>query len=240
MKISIVTVCRNSEKSLARTIESVLAQTHPDWEHVIVDGASQDGTVELVKSYGQDYAGRLKLISEPDKGIYDAMNKGVGLCSGGLIGVINSDDWYEPGALQSAAEAAEAHPAADIVYGLVRIVSADGAEAGVERWSHKRLEERTICHQACFVKASAFMRVGLFDLSYRLCADYDFLLRAKAAGCPFLPIDAILANFSSGGASSDWKERELENLRVRKARRIIQPWKAALSWLKIQLKAVIS
>ena len=94
MKISIITATYNSEKTLRDTLDSILAQTYPDIESIIVDGASKDGTIDIVREYEPRFGGRMHWISEPDKGIYDAMNKGIKMASGDVIGVLNSDDFY--------------------------------------------------------------------------------------------------------------------------------------------------
>ena len=105
MKFSIITVCFNSEKTIERTIRSVLNQTFSDYEYIIVDGASKDDTMKIVKSYEDKFDGRLHYISEPDKGIYDAMNKGIRLAQGEIIGIVNSDDWLEDDSLMNVQQA---------------------------------------------------------------------------------------------------------------------------------------
>ncbi len=94
MKISIITAAYNSGSTLRDTMESVLRQNYPDWEHIVVDGNSKDNTVEVIREMESRYAGRLKWISEPDRGIYDAMNKGIAMATGNVIGILNSDDFY--------------------------------------------------------------------------------------------------------------------------------------------------
>ena len=100
MLFSIITVCYNSEKTIRRTIESVLNQTCQDYEYIIVDGKSTDKTLDIVKEYEARFADKLKYISEPDTGIYNAMNKGIALSDGSIIGIVNSDDWLQPDALE--------------------------------------------------------------------------------------------------------------------------------------------
>ena len=107
MKFSIITICYNSEKTIERTIKSVLAQTYKNYEYIIVDGASKDGTLEIVKRFELQFDGRLKWKSEPDKGIYDAMNKGINMATGDVIGIVNSDDWLEADAMIIVAKAIE-------------------------------------------------------------------------------------------------------------------------------------
>lgn len=106
MKISVITVCYNSIATLHDTLESILRQTYPDVESIVVDGASKDGTVELIEKYSHQFSGRMKWISEPDKGIYDAMNKGIGMATGDVIGFLNADDYYQDeNVLETIAEA---------------------------------------------------------------------------------------------------------------------------------------
>lgn len=103
-KVSIITPCLNSEETIRDTIESVLGQSYQNIEYIIVDGRSTDRTIEIVKEYASGFEGRLRYISEKDSGIYDAMNKGILQASGSVIGIINSDDWYEPEAVEQAVQ----------------------------------------------------------------------------------------------------------------------------------------
>lgn len=112
MKISVITVCYNSIATLQDTLESILRQTYPDMESIVVDGASKDGTVELIEKYSHQFSGRMKWLSEPDKGIYDAMNKGISMATGDIIGFLNADDYYQDGGvLETIAEAFARHGA---------------------------------------------------------------------------------------------------------------------------------
>ena len=104
MKVSIITPCLNSETTIRDTIESVIRQSYQNMEYIIVDGGSTDRTVEIIEEYMDVFAGRLRYISEKDNGIYDAMNKGIQRASGSVIGIINSDDWYEPEAVERAVQ----------------------------------------------------------------------------------------------------------------------------------------
>jgi glycosyltransferase involved in cell wall biosynthesis len=237
MKFSLITVCRNSAATIAQTIESVLGQSCQDWEHLIIDGASTDATASIVKSYEARYAGRLKFVSEPDKGIYDAMNKGLALASGQLVGIINSDDWYEPDALENVAKAAEASPGFDVYYGMVRFVDGKGGEIGVQRGGHLNLAKETLCHQGCFVSAAAYRKHGLFNLDYRIVADYEFFLRLRRGGGSFLPVDRILASYGTAGVSSTALLRlELEKGKAKQAYALISKKEASLLLAKAYLK----
>jgi len=123
MKISIITVTNNSEKTLASTIESVLQQTYPDIEYIIVDGDSQDKTVSIIQEYEPAFTGRLRWISEPDRGMYDAMNKGIRMATGDIVGILNSDDFYaSPQIIENIATTLE-NEETDAVYGDVHFVT---------------------------------------------------------------------------------------------------------------------
>lgn len=100
-KVSIITACYNSEKTIERTLKSVLAQTYSNYEYIIIDGMSTDDTLKIIDAYRNAFGSKLKVVSERDSGIYNAMNKGIKMASGELVGIINSDDWYEPDALQT-------------------------------------------------------------------------------------------------------------------------------------------
>lgn len=117
-KFSIITVCFNSEETIERTIISVLSQSYQNFEYIIVDGASTDGTLGIVEKYVEKYPDKIKLISEKDDGIYDAMNKGIRVASGDLIGIVNSDDYYETDALENISETYDGEKY-EIVYGII-------------------------------------------------------------------------------------------------------------------------
>ncbi len=139
MLFSIITVCYNSEKTIERTIKSVLNQTESNYEYIIVDGGSTDKTLDIVKNYEDAFNGRLKYISEKDNGIYDAMNKGIGMAKGELIGLINSDDYYELDALENIKKEYEKLEDEKkkhlVMYGFMRTVN-DDKEIAVEFYHH--------------------------------------------------------------------------------------------------------
>jgi glycosyltransferase involved in cell wall biosynthesis len=219
---TIVTVCLNSEQTIRRAFESVLAQSYDGGvEYIVVDGGSNDKTLAIIEDYEPRFLSSghsFEWISEADFGIYDAMNKGIMAASGSLIGILNSDDFYEPDALQVVAEAMVDYPDTDIFYGFLRELMPDGQELRVYRNRYENYLMKLGCgsesaaqHPTCFVRRSVYERVGLFDISFRTAADYDFLLRAKRAGCRFKALDIVITNFSRGGASqtiSDYDRRE--------------------------------
>lgn len=202
--VSIITVCYNSEQTIERTIISVLEQTYNNIEYIIIDGKSTDGTLDIVDKYRDSFGNRLIFISEKDNGIYDAMNKGIKLAKGNLIGIINSDDYYERDAVEEIINAYinnNANPLS-VYYGGTGIVS-DGVIKRIVFSDHEKLEENMITHPSCFVTRKTYEEMGYFDLKYCCVADYDFMLRLKKSGIvSFVRIKKHIANFSLGGACS--------------------------------------
>lgn len=200
-KVSVITVCYNSAATIRKTIESVLRQTYGNIEYIIVDGASKDGTLSIIEEYRSVFGGRLKIISEPDKGIYDAMNKGIRMAAGTLIGILNSDDFYEPMAVEHMVNAMTGEKY-QILYGFVRSLK-NGQEYSIERHSYKFLHEGMIEHPACFVTKSVYDDFGCFDTQYISAADYDFMLRMRRiTEVKFYPTDHLITNFALGGMSA--------------------------------------
>ncbi len=199
MKFSIVTVCFNSAKTIRRTLDSVLLQDFADYEYLVIDGGSKDGTADILKEYEPKFVGKLRWISEPDHGIYDAMNKGIDMANGEFLGFMNSDDAYHAGAFSAAAEAIT--PETGILCGITLNFGPDGTESGVDRTPVARIPFTTVNHQSCFIRKSLFGRFGKYNLKYPIAADYDFFLRAYLAGVKFMELDRIVADYSFGGLS---------------------------------------
>lgn len=201
MKVSIITVCYNSEATIARTVESVLHQTYDNIEYIIIDGASTDNTLGIIRAYHEAFHGRLKVVSEPDKGIYDAMNKGIDMATGELIGILNSDDYYEPRAVEYMVNALH-NDKYQILYGFMRSLK-DGEEVKIDRNSHKFLENGMISHPTCFITKAVYDDFGGYDLRYVSAADYDFMLRmSQIDDVKFYPVDHLITNFTMGGMSA--------------------------------------
>ncbi|MCI8418507.1 MAG: glycosyltransferase [Lachnospiraceae bacterium] len=199
MKISIITVCLNSEATIEQTIKSVLVQKDEHVEYIIVDGNSMDGTRKIVDKYRE---GIDVIVSEPDQGIYDAMNKGISLAKGEIIGIINSDDWYEPGTFKTIRETF-LNSSADIVYGKMNLVSENGSpELLVPTDIEKLRYEMEIPHSTAFVRKDIYEKFGLFSLDYKIAADYDLMLRYYSEGVKFVFLNELLANFRMGGVSN--------------------------------------
>lgn len=200
MLVTVITPCYNSEKTIQRTIESVLAQDYPNLEYLIIDGASTDRTVEIAKSYEKAFGGRMKIISEPDDGIYYAMNKGIKLAKGELIGIVNSDDYYEDNAVKTMVQHMSDAPY-QILYGFERTLR-DGKEAGICIHHHTNLDYQMITHPTCFVTRKLYEDLGVFNTEYKYSADYEFMLRMYHGGkVEFTPVYEIISNYALGGAS---------------------------------------
>lgn len=237
VKVSIITVSYNSEKTIGRTIESVLHQTYENIEYIIVDGASNDGTVDIIKSYEKDFGNRLKWISKPDDGIYYAMNKGINMATGDIIGIINSDDWYEEDAVENIISVYDPNEY-QIIYGMLNTWD-NGKLLSVEWRNHEYLRSGMIGHPACFVTKNIYNDIGSFDTEYRSVADYDFMLRMSVDNrVVFTPIMKVIANFSTGGmCSSSQAWREL--LKLQRAYDIISDRQYKITILKDNIYRVL-
>lgn len=214
--VTVITVCYNSKLTIRRTLESVLHQTYSPIEYIIIDGQSGDGTIDVIKEYQEQFGERLRLISEPDRGIYDAMNKGIRIASGKVIGILNSDDYYEDDAIEKIINAWN-REGMQILYGFMRTLK-NGREHSVSMLSHQFLDEHMIWHPSCFVTRDIYEEIGLYDIQYRSVADYDFMLRARDSHkVKFVPVYSVITNYNEGGMSES-AAGYLEGLRYRRDR----------------------
>lgn len=236
-KVSIITTSFNSGRTIARTIESVFQQTYANIEFIIIDGGSNDSTVSIIASYTAKFNGRMRYISEPDRGMYDAMNKGIAQSTGELIGILNSDDWYEPDAVASMVEQYLKTPGS-VMYGILRYVENE-RETMLYRMHHDSLREGMITHPTCFVPKSVYDRYGMFNTAYRLSSDYELMLRFQKNNVPFTPLDKIVANFSFGGRSTVNYDGLLENIAIRREYGFISAGRATWESLKLRSKAFL-
>ncbi len=209
--VSIVTVVSNGAAHIEKTIKAIAGQGYSPIEHIVVDGGSTDGTLEILEAYS-DRIGYW--ISERDSGIYDAMNKGIDLVTDPESYVLfaNSDDQlYSPEAVERAMSASRGE---DLVYG--RMVLTDGEISGIagKRVELDDLARQTLCHPATFVRRRVFDTVGRFDTSYRIAADYDHVVRCFAAPVSTRFVDVIVSTMRMGGISED---RFMLSCRERKA-----------------------
>lgn len=181
MKVSIITATYNSASTIKDTLESVNVQTHPDIEHIIVDGASKDDTLDIVKKYGKRVA---MVISEPDKGIYDAMNKGILAATGDLIGILNSDDFFaSPDVIRRIVEEFEKDSSLEGVYTNLYYVKHNAPNMIVRHWISKPFKEKSFFrgwhppHPTLYLRCEVYEKYGKFNLDFRLAADFELMLR---------------------------------------------------------------
>lgn len=205
MKISIITVVYNSENSIGGTIESILGQELSEGtevEYLVIDGKSDDGTVAKAESYRESLERKnvaYKIISEPDGGIYDAMNKGIRIATGDIIGLLNGGDAYEPDTLRTVAETFE-REGCELMFADIRIYRHDGSSFVKKARLRGFQTSRDWNHPTTFVRADVykenpFRNLGIHD-------DYGFFLQMKRQGRRIVTVDKVLAEFSMGGASS--------------------------------------
>jgi glycosyltransferase involved in cell wall biosynthesis len=206
-KISVITVCYNSERTIQQTIESVESQAYPNLEHIIVDGASKDRTLEIVRQYQH-----LLWSSEKDTGIYDAMNKGIRRATGDVVVMLNSDDCFREGALLKVGQAFQQNPDWNGLFGDIVFVDAESKEIfrrAEAVFDYDVLRFSKVCyviHPTLFLKKSVHDRLGLYAAeNYVNCADYDLILKIGRAGLKIGHVPAYLVNFRyhNHGQSAD-------------------------------------
>ncbi|BBE30229.1 glycosyl transferase [Tepiditoga spiralis] len=208
--VSVITVSFNSIKTIKDTFESILLQNYKNIEYIVIDGKSNDGTVEIIESYKEKFMNKgisFKWVSEEDKGIYDAMNKGIKMAIGELIGIINSDDWYEKDIIEKIVNVYDKHNKPDIIHGNLKIYS--------ERMIYKETrypkdkywklwEGMIIKHPTCFIKKSLYEKIGLYNTKYKISSDYDFLLRAYINKARIVYFNNIISHMRLGGVSNEF------------------------------------
>lgn len=222
MKISIVTVAFNSGATIGDTLDSVFRQRHADVEHIVIDGGSTDDTAATVHRRGTHVA---RFVSEPDRGIYDAMNKGVAIASGDIIGFLNADDRYAHADVLGRIETLFTESTLDAAYGDVAFFRPDLPGELVRRYRSNRFTPRMIgwgwmpAHPALFVRRSLFEQAGPFKTDYRIAGDFEWV--ARAFQNPHLRhrhIDEVLVHMQTGGVSTrGWRNTLLLNQEVMRA-----------------------
>jgi glycosyltransferase involved in cell wall biosynthesis len=230
--VSVITVCLDAEEHLRETMDSLLAQTYGDLEYIVVDGGSTDATLDIVREYEPLFGERMRWVSEPDDGLYDAMDKGIAMARGGLIGILNASDLLSPEAVQRAVETLAAHPEAGVVFGDTCNIDGLGAVA-LERPAPPEITREVmmrgmlVCHQSMFVTAETYRKLGAYDTRYRILADYEFVMRCVQAGVVFANAHANLSSFRLGGVSgsSDRRfDRELTTIRISYGANPVAQW----------------
>ena len=208
MLVTVLTVSFNAEKTIARTIESVMNQTYRDIEYIVIDGASGDNTARIAESYVEKFnaqGGRsMRVISEPDNGMYDALNKGARLAHGEIVGQINADDFYEPDAVLTMAELYEREHY-DLAWGSLNVITKSG---NLIKHARKGLLWTTShwCHPAAFSR-----REILLEYPYPLTNthdDFDYATHVYLDGKKIIPLDKVISNFTFGGMSTQRSIRE--------------------------------
>ncbi|MDG5800564.1 glycosyltransferase family 2 protein [Marinilabiliaceae bacterium ANBcel2] len=207
MKISLITICFNNEETIEETFKSVKNQNYPNLEYIVIDGASTDKTVDIIK---REQAFISKWISEPDKGIYDALNKGIEMATGDIIGFIHGDDIFaDNNVLKTVASRFNEKDKPDLIYGNLRYVKANNPDIVLRHWNSSKFSLRKCKwgwmppHPTLYCKNKVFKKVGYFNISYKISADYEWILRAflnhqlKAAYIPVLMI-----KMKTGGVSN--------------------------------------
>ena len=215
--ISIITIVYNGAKTIEFAIKSVINQNYPNIEYIIIDGGSNDGTIEIIKKYETRIT---KWISEKDKGIYDAINKGIRYSQGDIIGIVNSDDFLEENTLCTIARISQENEEIGIYHGLLTYWD-NGKKIMINGTYSDYLPIKMIEHPTCFVRKEVYDNIGLFNCRYKAAADYDFMLRAKEKGIKFMLIPVVLSNFSSGGITSSFTSIR-ETLKIMKNYKLIK------------------
>lgn len=240
MKVSIITATYNSSQTVIDTLESLNQQTYEDIEYIIIDGASSDSTLQVV----QDNCSRVaKIISEPDKGIYDALNKGIKVATGDIIGFLHSDDLFAyPDAIRDLVKTLKAE-GTDSVYADLEYVSKEDTSKVVRKWKSGSCSKAKLLsgwmppHPTFFMKRDQYQKLGLFNLKFKIAADYDSILRylwSNEVSTSYLP--KVVTKMRVGGASN----RSLKNI-VEKTKEDIEALKAnRVSWPRAILMKNIS
>lgn len=209
--ISIVTVVYNAEKTLEQTIESVISQTDRHIEYIVIDGGSTDSTISIIKKYEKYIS---YWCSEPDRGVYDAMNKGIALCKSRLVGILNAGDIYPKEAIDKILSIHLQHPSS-IITGNCQVIT-NSSQWVIESGNFQNLAYRMIPHSSVFVPLSVYKEHGIFDMeNFAIAADYDFLCRCYCREVPFIYIEEILSIASPRGVSGNYYLAEAEFTKVR-------------------------
>jgi glycosyltransferase involved in cell wall biosynthesis len=212
---SIVTVVLNGKSDIERTMSSVWSQGSPSLEYILIDGGSTDGTIDIIKKHKDKIT---RWISEPDRGISDAFNKGIRLARGEFVGILNSGDWYEPDTISHVAKALTKNAAVDVFCGAIQFWESNDPTLQCESQPESIHREMSVYHPTVFIRKSAYERFGLYDTRYRYAMDYELLLRFAQQGARFHAIPQKLSNMRLEGESFlHWREGLEE---VRRARSI--------------------
>lgn len=206
--VSIITVSFNGEQTIRQTIESVLAQTYTNYEHIFIDGGSADSTISIIESYRDNYLGRQNIFVEKDEGIYDAMNKGIARAAGEIIGIINSDDWYADTALEQVVqEYKKATNKYVVITGDLVRTTITGITLFTQTHSMDSLKRinkgMPLQHPAVFLSKEVYSLIGTFDLRFKFIADYDLIWRCYLHDKVAFSFTYDVVSFMREGGASD-------------------------------------
>ena len=232
--ISIITVVFNAADTLEQTIQSVLSQSYPSKEYIIIDGGSTDGSLEIIKKYAHQLAW---WKSEPDNGLYTAMNKGLEQTKGDLIGILNADDWYEPEIFSVIASHYQKVGDDYVIHGIMRNFLNEEFYS-ITGNSIRRLRYEMIQHPTCFIPKKKYLSFGNYLEDYKFSADYDLILRYVKSGVLFSFIEVIITNFRLGGLSSI-PAAEKEMYKVRMNHRIISKSEGYLRIMMVSINTIL-
>ena len=216
MKLSIITACFNRVATIGDTIQSVLAQDYPDIEYIIVDGASTDGSIDVIKKLISGHEDRVKFISEPDNGMYVAINKGIRMATGDYIGLVHSDDVLFTSHTISAIVSELKRTGADFLYADGLFVDANNLNKVVRKWvggSYRLWKVRRgwlPLHTTCYISREAMKRYGLYNETYKIAADSDLLFRYLLGGnMTVVYLKKYVIRMRMGGMSTDVRRRNI-------------------------------
>lgn len=233
--LTIVTVCYNADKTISQTIESVLAQTSADYEYLIIDGGSADATLEIIESYRPRFQSPITVISEPDDGIYDAMNKALSYARGRYVWFVNADDWCEASAVESFVKLATGGDCPRVLCGAVQVHKSNGAVESVIpelRMGEQGVPLKMLCHhQGLAVDIELLNSLNGFNKQYSLAADYDLFIRLMSAGVSWAATGSVVAHYSEGGSSDSPLKTANQYRQVRLAQGMT-PLRAWALWVK--------
>lgn len=212
MKLTIITVSFNRADVISRAIESVYRQLYKDLEYIVIDGGSSDNTVEILEHWSKRFKGRLHYVSEPDNGVYDAINKGIRMSEGDVIGILHSDDFFTQNNILSEVVKAFEDPETDMVYGDVHFISKRDIYKPVRYYSAENFTRRRLRygfappHPSMYCRRSVFDKYGLYNDSYSIAGDFEFFVRVlwnEKTKAQYIPIDMV-AMRRGGLSTSLW------------------------------------
>ncbi len=215
IQITIITPCMNSRQTIAKTMDSVLNQTYKNYQYIVADGNSQDGTVEVIQKYEPLFQGKMTWTSQKDAGIADAWNRAAAKATGDLVVFLGADDELEPAALEHIAAACDPEKPLAVYYGMMRTMR-DGQETGCVMVHHGELPRQMIAFPACFISRKVIEMFGGLDIQYKIVADYAYMLKLFQSGkVEFIPVYQIVSRFNVMGLSNTSLQTGIEALQVR-------------------------